>query len=149
MGGIPRRERLEKLLQKNDLTEEERQAVVADFEQQERDFTRLQRTKLTADDFELLTIIGRGAFGEVCVSTMTVMAKVCISTKSLGLHALTGQVRVVRDKATKQVYAMKKLKKSEMVRRGQVGSGLLRLSEDLHFLMHGHQALRLGCPFSG
>jgi serine/threonine kinase 38 len=48
---------------------------------------------LTAEDFEPLTIIGRGAFGEV---------------------------RLVRDKSNGCVYAMKKLKKTEMVRRGQV-----------------------------
>lgn len=30
------------------------------------------------------------------------------------------QVRVCRDKITSNVYAMKKLKKSEMLRRGQV-----------------------------
>lgn len=46
-----------------------------------------------ADDFELLTMIGKGAFGEV---------------------------RVVKEKTTGHVFAMKKLKKSEMLRRGQV-----------------------------
>ena len=46
-----------------------------------------------ADDFELLTMIGKGAFGEV---------------------------RVCREKNTGHVFAMKKLKKSEMLRRGQV-----------------------------
>jgi len=45
------------------------------------------------DDFEMLTIIGRGAFGEV---------------------------RLCREKTTGNVYAMKKLKKAEMLRRGQV-----------------------------
>lgn len=41
----------------------------------------------------MLTVIGRGAFGEV---------------------------RVVRKKDTGEIYAMKKLKKSEMVKMGQV-----------------------------
>lgn len=54
---------------------------------------RLQRHKMGADDFELLTMIGKGAFGEV---------------------------RVCREKNTGHVFAMKKLKKSEMLRRGQV-----------------------------
>ncbi|KAJ9691324.1 hypothetical protein PVL29_013487 [Vitis rotundifolia] len=54
---------------------------------------RIQRHKMGVDDFELLTIIGRGAFGEV---------------------------RLCREKTTGHVYAMKKLKKSEMLRRGQV-----------------------------
>ncbi|KAJ0769905.1 putative protein kinase AGC-NDR family [Helianthus annuus] len=54
---------------------------------------RLQRHKMGADDFEPLTMIGKGAFGEV---------------------------RICREKTTGNVYAMKKLKKSEMLRRGQV-----------------------------
>eukprot|EP01018_Ginkgo_biloba_P010287 Gb_17346 [translate_table: standard] len=45
------------------------------------------------NDFELLTIIGKGEFGEV---------------------------RLCRQKTTGHVYAMKKLKKSEILRRGQV-----------------------------
>ncbi|KAL8263616.1 hypothetical protein R6Q59_021746 [Mikania micrantha] len=53
---------------------------------------RLQRHKTGADDFEPLTMIGKGAFGEV---------------------------RICREKTTSNVYAMKKLKKSEMLRRGQ------------------------------
>ncbi|KAL2599133.1 hypothetical protein AAZV13_10G035100 [Glycine max] len=54
---------------------------------------RLQRHKMGVEDFELLTMIGKGAFGEV---------------------------RVCREKTSGHVYAMKKLKKSEMLRRGQV-----------------------------
>ncbi|KAJ0860263.1 putative protein kinase AGC-NDR family [Helianthus annuus] len=54
---------------------------------------RIQRHKKGADDFEPLTMIGKGAFGEV---------------------------RICREKTTGNVYAMKKLKKSEMLRRGQV-----------------------------
>ncbi|XP_058197028.1 serine/threonine-protein kinase CBK1-like isoform X3 [Rhododendron vialii] len=54
---------------------------------------RIRRHKMSVDDFELLTIIGRGAFGEV---------------------------RLCREKSTGLIYAMKKLKKSEMLRRGQV-----------------------------
>ncbi|KAK7293360.1 hypothetical protein RJT34_16224 [Clitoria ternatea] len=53
----------------------------------------LQRHKMGAEDFEPLTMIRKGAFGEV---------------------------RVYRDKATGHVYVMKKLKKSKMLCRGQV-----------------------------
>ena len=35
------------------------------LERRERDFTRLQRQRMSAADFEPLTLIGRGAFGEV------------------------------------------------------------------------------------
>lgn len=40
-------------------------AVLAELEKRESDYTRLQRARITPDDFEPLTIIGRGAFGEV------------------------------------------------------------------------------------
>lgn len=60
-----RRLQLEKQLQSQQLTEEERQNILQALERRERDFTRLQRQRMSASDFELLTIIGRGAFGEV------------------------------------------------------------------------------------
>jgi len=75
------------------LPKEARAELIHELEQQERKFTRLKRAKISVEDFEPLTIIGRGAFGEV---------------------------RLVRDKSNGQVYAMKKLRKTEMVRRGQV-----------------------------
>ena len=75
------------------LSEGEKVELIQELEKQERKFTRLKRAKISADDFEPLTIIGRGAFGEV---------------------------RLVRDKGNGQIYAMKKLRKTEMVRRGQV-----------------------------
>ena len=60
-----RRLQLEKQLQSQQLTDEERQNILQALERRERDFTRLQRQRMSAADFELLTIIGRGAFGEV------------------------------------------------------------------------------------
>ena len=80
-------------MQNESLSADAKSELLSELEQQERKYTRLKRAKLTADDFEPLTIIGRGAFGEV---------------------------RLVRDKSNGCVYAMKKLKKTEMVRRGQV-----------------------------
>ena len=44
---------------------EAKQELLQELDEQERKYTRLKRAKLTADDFEPLTIIGRGAFGEV------------------------------------------------------------------------------------
>lgn len=65
--GTHRRLQLERQLQTETLTDEERQNILQSLERRERDFTRLQRQRLSATDFELLTIIGRGAFGEVCM----------------------------------------------------------------------------------
>ncbi|GAU25816.1 hypothetical protein TSUD_30800 [Trifolium subterraneum] len=88
-----RRNMLEKKLADSEVSEEEQNNLLKYFEKKEREYMRLQRHKMGADDFEPLTMIGKGAFGEV---------------------------RICREKATGHVYAMKKLKKSEMVRRGQV-----------------------------
>ncbi|KAJ8631315.1 hypothetical protein MRB53_024638 [Persea americana] len=84
---------LERKLADAEVSEEDQNNLLKHLEQKETEYMRLQRHKMGADDFELLTIIGRGAFGEV---------------------------RLCREKTTGHVYAMKKLKKSEMLRRGQV-----------------------------
>ena len=65
MKGLCRRTRLERQLQRESLSEAERGSILSELEQRERDITRLQRQRLCAEDFEPLTIIGRGAFGEV------------------------------------------------------------------------------------
>ncbi|KAL0909437.1 hypothetical protein M5K25_020308 [Dendrobium thyrsiflorum] len=83
----------EKNLADADISEEEQNNLKKDFEKKETELMRLHRHKMGVEDFELLTIIGRGAFGEV---------------------------RLCREKTTGHVYAMKKLEKSEMLRRGQV-----------------------------
>lgn len=88
-----RRAMLDEQLKKEGYGEEERAEALRELERKESQFTRLRRHTLSENDFELLTIIGRGAFGEV---------------------------RIVREKGSGNVYAMKKLRKSEMVKRGQV-----------------------------
>ncbi|CAN6458898.1 unnamed protein product [Victoria cruziana] len=88
-----RRWNLERKLADAEVSEEEQYNLLKYLEQKETEYMRLQRHKMGVDDFDLLTIIGRGAFGEV---------------------------RVCKEKASGNVYAMKKLTKSEMLRRGQV-----------------------------
>lgn len=88
-----RREVLEMALANSVASEEERTSIMKDLERRETEHMRLKRLKISVYDFELLTIIGRGAFGEV---------------------------RLCREKKTGDIYAMKKLKKSEMHIRGQV-----------------------------
>ncbi|KAK9132872.1 hypothetical protein Scep_012400 [Stephania cephalantha] len=84
---------LERKLADAKVPEEEQYNLLKHLERKETEYMRIQRHKMGVDDFELLTIIGRGAFGEV---------------------------RLCREKSSGHVYAMKKLKKSEMLRRGQV-----------------------------
>ena len=63
--------------------------------QRERYFHKERsRAKISIRDFIPLTIIGKGAFGEV---------------------------RLVRNKRTNEVLAMKKMKKSEMISKHQIG----------------------------
>ncbi|KAH7681926.1 Non-specific serine/threonine protein kinase protein [Dioscorea alata] len=84
---------LERKLASSRVPQEEQINLIKDLERKETEYMRLKRHKICVDDFELLTIIGRGAFGEV---------------------------RLCREKSSGNIYAMKKLKKSEMLSRGQV-----------------------------
>ena len=88
-----RKKDLEKKMETLELDAAGKQLAVRHHYRVESEHLRAQRAKLTAADFEQLDIIGRGAFGEV---------------------------RLCRDKASGDVYAMKKLRKAEMVVKGQV-----------------------------
>ena len=56
---------LEKKLASSDVSEEEQINLLKDLELKETQYMRLKRHKICVEDFDLLTIIGRGAFGEV------------------------------------------------------------------------------------
>ncbi|KAF8406317.1 hypothetical protein HHK36_008403 [Tetracentron sinense] len=88
-----RRRTLQRRAQEAQISNEEQQEMLRNLERKETEYMRLQRHKMGIDDFEPLTIIGKGAFGEV---------------------------RLCRAKTTGEIFAMKKLKKSEMLSRGQV-----------------------------
>lgn len=62
---IGRRSDLEKMLACSDVSEEEQINLLKDLERKETEYMRLKRHKISVDDFDLLAIIGRGAFGEV------------------------------------------------------------------------------------
>lgn len=62
---VPRSSVLACFSSHSQLSDKERSARLAELERQESEYTRLQRQKISVDDFEPLTIIGRGAFGEV------------------------------------------------------------------------------------
>ncbi|CAF89985.1 unnamed protein product, partial [Tetraodon nigroviridis] len=80
----------------------------------ETEFLRLKRTRLGLDDFESLKVIGRGAFGEVRVSNGLV-------SKMLSHHNLEPRgVRLVQKKDTGHIYAMKILRKADMLEKEQV-----------------------------
>jgi serine/threonine kinase 38 len=65
LGFLGRRYTLERRLADADVSPEDQHNLLKDLERKETEFMRLQRHKMGVEDFELLTIIGRGAFGEV------------------------------------------------------------------------------------
>jgi serine/threonine kinase 38 len=123
-----RRINLERKLQEDALSEEEKMQHRQALQQQERDYFRLQRQRLTSDDFEALKLIGRGAFGEVCLCACLGCATekqkfvLCPLMHPNGLLNVQWclQVWLCREQKTEKIVALKKLKKSEMLRRGQV-----------------------------
>jgi hypothetical protein len=56
---------LERKLADAEVSKEEKNDILKNLEKKETEYMRLQRHKMGVDDFDLLTIIGRGAFGEV------------------------------------------------------------------------------------
>lgn len=93
---IERKERLAKLeesLKDESLSEEQKEEMRTQHAQKETEFLRLKRSRLGVNDFEPLKVIGRGAFGEV---------------------------RLVQKKDTGHIYAMKILRKADMLEKEQV-----------------------------
>ncbi|XP_014211630.1 serine/threonine-protein kinase tricorner isoform X2 [Copidosoma floridanum] len=93
---IERKQRLAKLeesLKDEALSEQQKQEKRSQHAQKETEFLRLKRSRLGVEDFEPLKVIGRGAFGEV---------------------------RLVQKKDTGHVYAMKILRKADMLEKEQV-----------------------------
>ncbi|KAF8621601.1 hypothetical protein AX15_007621 [Amanita polypyramis BW_CC] len=89
-----RRVELERRLQTDTLTSEERKfRHLQQLGRKESTFLRLKRTKLGLGEFRTVKVIGKGAFGEV---------------------------RLVQKKDTGKIYAMKTLKKEEMLKKDQL-----------------------------
>uniref|UniRef100_A0A669R3H6 non-specific serine/threonine protein kinase n=2 Tax=Neognathae TaxID=8825 RepID=A0A669R3H6_PHACC len=89
-----RQKKLEQMMEEEGLKDEEKRIRRSAHAQKETEFLRLKRTRLGLEDFESLKVIGRGAFGEV---------------------------RLVQKKDTGHVYAMKILRKADMLEKEQVG----------------------------
>ncbi|KAK0206587.1 kinase-like domain-containing protein [Desarmillaria ectypa] len=89
-----RRVELERRLQGDVLMSEDRkQRQLQQLGKKESTFLRLRRTRLGLDDFRTVKVIGKGAFGEV---------------------------RLVQKTDTGKIYAMKTLKKDEMLKKDQL-----------------------------
>eukprot|EP01036_Dinobryon_divergens_P024063 gene24063-32478_t len=91
-----RRRTLEEKMVAMNLAEREKEHVREDFMKAEDDAKRDMKKKLVIDDFESLSIIGRGAFGEVRLVRM-------------------------KERFNKEIYAMKSMLKDAMISKNQVG----------------------------
>lgn len=52
-------------MQESQVSAEEQEEMMRNLARRETEYMRLQRRKIGIDDFEQLTVIGKGAFGEV------------------------------------------------------------------------------------
>ncbi|PAA71927.1 hypothetical protein BOX15_Mlig025666g1, partial [Macrostomum lignano] len=84
---------LEQTMEEEGLNDDQKQERRCQHALKETEFLRLKRARLTVDDFEPLKIIGKGAFGEV---------------------------RLVQKRDTGHIYAMKILKKIDMLEKDQI-----------------------------
>ncbi|KAJ3450121.1 non-specific serine/threonine protein kinase [Anaeramoeba flamelloides] len=90
---MKRRREFEENLKSQNLPKKEYSRIRDEFYKKENAQNRLKTKKLQASDFEILKIIGKGAFGIVSLA---------------------------REKSTGDVYAMKILNKQKMIKQGQV-----------------------------
>lgn len=97
----------------NTLSDARRNRQLQALGMKESMFLRLRRTKIGLSDFKTVKVIGKGAFGEVRF--------VIIYTSNM-LRSFFYQVRLVQKVDTGRIYAMKLLKKTEMLKKDQVGS---------------------------
>lgn len=100
-GWVCRRVEVERKLAADTMMSDERkQRQLIALGKKEGSFLRLKRTKMGLNDFRTVKVIGKGAFGEV---------------------------RVVQKVDTGRIYAMKTLKKEEMLKKDQVRPFTVRL----------------------
>jgi serine/threonine protein kinase len=95
------------------MSDERKQRQLVQHGKKESTFLRLHRTKLGLDNFRTVKVIGKGAFGEVSCG-----APVRLSRHHDAQPPGT-QVRLVQKTDTGKIYAMKTLKKDEMLKKDQ------------------------------
>ena len=71
-----RRRALQRRAQEAQVSNEEQEEMLRNLERRETEYMRLQRRKIGIDDFEQLTVIGKGAFGEVIIDFKLSIVKI-------------------------------------------------------------------------
>lgn len=113
-----RRNTLEMEMEKLNINQDKREVYRQKLRSQELNSMRLQRKRMSIKDFTKLCIIGEGAFG---------------------------QVFLVRKFDSKQIYAMKSMKKSAMVMKNQVKH--IRAEREILALADNHWLVTLQYSF--
>jgi serine/threonine kinase 38 len=113
-----RRAQLEATMEEMKLPEEARRQMIAKLEKEEADEAKRRRKKRTIDDYSPIAVVGRGAFGEV---------------------------RVMRSKDDNQVYAVKVMRKADMLKKNQVSH--IRAERDVLALADNPWVVRLYSSF--
>ena len=90
---IPRKNDFEAKLNRENVDNQYRDNEIKNFSRKENEFLRFKRVRMSPTDFHSLKVIGKGAFGEV---------------------------RLVQKLDNGRIYAMKSMKKSEMIKNDQV-----------------------------
>lgn len=85
--------------------------------------TKVKELRLQRDDFEILKVIGRGAFGEVSKGPGASGEEGVSAWLGLTPVLMWPQVAVVRQRDSGQIFAMKMLHKWEMLKRAEVSLG--------------------------
>lgn len=112
-----RRASFEQSLEENH-SEDKKDWLIKNHTKKEVDYLRLRRTKLGVQDFHTIKVIGKGAFGEV---------------------------RLVQKIDTGKIYAMKTMKKSEMVKSDQLAH--IKAERDLMVESHSPWVVELYFSF--
>jgi serine/threonine kinase 38 len=113
-----RRKDLEDYMDKMSLSPSVKDEMRRNLEREEKKFAKTRRQRLGLGDYEKVRVIGRGAFGEV---------------------------RVVRDKNSGEIFAMKIMKKSEMLKKNQVAH--IRAERDVLALADNPWVVKLDYSF--
>ncbi|CAG8445662.1 3688_t:CDS:2 [Ambispora leptoticha] len=101
-GRTKRRIQLESELEQMGIPEDDKREIRQEWLNIESDYMRLIRTKITVNSFHIIKTVGHGAFGVV---------------------------KLVREKSTGTLYAMKVMRKADMLKKGQEGH--VRAERDL------------------
>jgi hypothetical protein len=131
---------LEEKLLKERCSEEKKNRQLQSLGRKESQYLRLRRTRLGLDDFKTVKVIGKGAFGEV---SLFVLCSFFNKKQRLSCFSFK-KVRLVQACDTGKIYAMKTLRKSEMLKKDQVRTCTLFKGNPNFFILNAQKKFIVG-----